>query len=222
MTPNRPIRLAHRGDWRHAPENSVAAFVAAMRVPGCDGNEFDVRLAADGVPVVIHDATLARVHGIARWVAELTATELRTHGIPTLVEVLTAVPPPTFLDVELKEDIGRSVVPLIEAARATPPVDTVISSFGPATIAQVRALRPSWPCWLNSETLGPGAIGLARELGCRAVAAEWHAIDARTVARARSAGLDVVAWTVRRSTTVTRLDRLGVVAVCVDGPALGR
>ena len=57
------LRLAHRGDWRRAPENTIAAFLAALDVPGCDGLEFDVRAAADGVPVVIHDDTLARVQG---------------------------------------------------------------------------------------------------------------------------------------------------------------
>lgn len=219
--PGRPLSLAHRGDWRHAPENSLAALVAATTVEGCDGIELDVRLAGDGVPVVIHDATLARVQGVSRRVSELTTTELRVHGIPTLADVLAAIPPPAFLDIELKEDIGRPVIPVLEAARGPSPREAVISSFGPATIATVRSLHPSWPCWLNSTSLGPGATGLARELGCRAVAAEWHAIDARSVARARDADLQVVAWTVRGRRTFDRLARLGVVAICVEGPALG-
>ena len=52
MTTGRPLRLAHRGDWRVAPENTLDAFLAAMRIPGCDGVELDVRLSRDGVPVV--------------------------------------------------------------------------------------------------------------------------------------------------------------------------
>jgi len=216
---DRPVRLAHRGDWRRAPENSLAAIRTAAD-DDRDGIEFDVRLAADGVPVVIHDATLVRVQQVRQRVVDLTALELWAHGVPALADVLAVAPTPIFLDVELKEDVGRAVVPVIEAARGPSPLDLVISSFGPATIVTVRSLRPSWTCWLNSETIGPGAIGLARELGCRAVAVEWHAIDKGAMDRARDAGLDVVAWTVRRSGTVARLGRLGVAAVCVEGSAL--
>ncbi len=220
MTARGPLRLAHRGDWRLAPENSLAAVAAALRAPACDGIEFDVRASRDGIPVVVHDPSLARVQGMPDRVADLGVEELRRHGIPTLAEVLAAAPLPAFLEVELKEDIGRSAVALIEAARGDPPIDAVVSSFGPATIATVRSLRPAWPCWLNSKTLGPGTIGLARELGCTAVAVEWHAIDARSVARTRDAGLEVVAWTLRRPSTITRLAQLGVIAMCIDGPAL--
>ena len=58
MSSGTPLRLAHRGDWRAAPENSLQALVAATRIPGCDGVEFDVRLSRDGVPVLLHDETL--------------------------------------------------------------------------------------------------------------------------------------------------------------------
>jgi glycerophosphoryl diester phosphodiesterase len=63
----RTLRLAHRGDHRHEPENTIAAFVAALAVSGCDGLEVDVRLSRDGVPVVIHDESLARVQVARTW-----------------------------------------------------------------------------------------------------------------------------------------------------------
>jgi len=59
----------------HAPENTVAAFRMAIDT-GCDGVEFDVRLAADGVPVVIHDSSLKGTGGIDRKVSRMTAVEL--------------------------------------------------------------------------------------------------------------------------------------------------
>jgi glycerophosphoryl diester phosphodiesterase len=49
---------------------------------------------------------------------------------------------------------------------------------------------------------------------------EWPSIDAAAMTRARSAGLEVAAWTVRRRATAARLERLGVVALCVEGAAL--
>jgi len=75
-----PLRLAHRGDWRGAPENSLQALVAATRIPGCDGVEFDVRLSRDGVPVLLHDETLRRVQRRAERVDALDAATLAEAG----------------------------------------------------------------------------------------------------------------------------------------------
>src|SRR5262245_20012933 len=72
-----PLIIAHRGDSIHAPENTLAAIRAAVEA-GADGVEFDVRLAKDGVPVVIHDASLKRVAGVDLKVADLTSAELGT------------------------------------------------------------------------------------------------------------------------------------------------
>ncbi|MEO8230228.1 MAG: glycerophosphodiester phosphodiesterase family protein, partial [Chloroflexota bacterium] len=109
------LRLAHRGDHRHAAENSLAALLAAMDVPGCDGVEFDVRASGDGTPVLIHDATLKRIHHRPEAVGQLTADELESLGIPRLADVLDALPRRAFVDVELKEPFGR---PLIEVLAA--------------------------------------------------------------------------------------------------------
>jgi glycerophosphoryl diester phosphodiesterase len=63
-------------------------------------------------------------------------------------------------------------------------------------------------------------IRTAVGLGCHAVSLEFHAIDPASFEAARSAGLDVAAWTVRRRDTYGRLERLGVVAACVEAAAL--
>jgi glycerophosphoryl diester phosphodiesterase len=79
------LRLAHRGDHARAPENTLAAFAAALARPDCDGLEFDVRASADGVAVVVHDATLARVQGRPEAAADLSAAALRLLGVPVLL-----------------------------------------------------------------------------------------------------------------------------------------
>jgi glycerophosphoryl diester phosphodiesterase len=71
-----PLILGHRGASALAPENTLSAFSRAVS-EGADGIEFDVRLSRDGVPVVIHDATLKRTGLIDRCVSELTAAELQ-------------------------------------------------------------------------------------------------------------------------------------------------
>ena len=219
--PGRALRLAHRGDWRRAPENSLAALVGAMAVAGIDGVEFDVRSSADGVPVVIHDETLTRVQGRADRVDRLSARDLATFGVPALADVLAALPLDAFLDVELKGDPGvEAVVAVLEAARGPTPERAVVSSFEPATLEQVGILRPDWPRWLNADDLEAPTIALAVSLGCAAIAAEWPAISTTSTVRVQAAGLALAGWTVRDPAELERLDALGVVAVCVEGPAL--
>lgn len=217
---SRTLRLAHRGDWRRAPENTLAAFRAALAVPGCDGLEFDVRASRDGVAVCYHDDTLLRVHGIDRRVDALDADELEEIGVPTLAAVLAAVPRRAFLDVELKGDPGRGAVEALAAGRGPGIARTVVSSFEPETLERVAALAPGWPLWLNADDAGPATVARAVGLGCRGISVEWHGLDRAAVARARAAGLEIAAWTVRRRATFDRLERLGVAAVCVEAGAL--
>lgn len=214
------LRLAHRGDWRRAPENSLPALLAALAVPGCDGLEFDVRVAADGVPVLAHDSTLERVHGVRSRVDSLTSDELAGFGIPTLEAVLEAVPRAAFLDVELKGDPGRAAVDVLTAGRGPGLERAVVSSFEVATLERVGRLAPGWPRWLNAEDLTDGTIATAVRLECRGISAEWRAIDARSVTSVRAAGLELAAFTVRRRPTYRRLEALGVVAICAEGAAL--
>jgi glycerophosphoryl diester phosphodiesterase len=215
-----PLRLAHRGDWRHGPENSLAAFRAALALPTCDGLEFDVRHSRDAIPVILHDETLARVQGRNVRADRLSAFELAELGVPTLEAVLALVPAAAFLDVELKEDVGQPVVDVLAAARGASLSDAVVSSFEHSALKTIGRLAPAWPRWLNAVVLGADSIALALDLGCAGVSAEWHSIDERAMDAARAADLAVAAWTVRRRATAHRLGRLGVVAICVEGAAL--
>jgi glycerophosphoryl diester phosphodiesterase len=215
-----PLRLAHRGDWRRAPENTLPALLAAVAIPGCDGVEFDVQRSADGVPILLHDDTLLRVQGRSERADQLTARQLEDLGVPALADVLAALPRRAFLDVELKGDPGPAVVEVLAAGRGPALNRAVVSSFEPHALERVAGMAPTWPRWLNSEDLSVTTVATAVELECVAIAAEWHAIDAASAARVSAAGLGLVAWTVRRRATFDRLARLGILAACVEGAAL--
>jgi glycerophosphoryl diester phosphodiesterase len=75
-----PLIIGHRGDSTHAPENTLTALRLAVE-KGADGVEFDVQLAEDGVPVVIHDATLDRTGGLSASVAGLSSKQLGEIGV---------------------------------------------------------------------------------------------------------------------------------------------
>ena len=83
---SRPLIIGHRGASAVAPENTIAAFEAAIEA-GADGIEFDVRLARDGVPVVIHDETLYRTHRVRHRVADSSVNQLNTFEVPSLAQV---------------------------------------------------------------------------------------------------------------------------------------
>jgi glycerophosphoryl diester phosphodiesterase len=70
-----PLIIGHRGAAALAPENTLVAFQRAL-TDGAAGVELDVRLARDGIPVVIHDASLQRTGLREGIVAKLTSREL--------------------------------------------------------------------------------------------------------------------------------------------------
>jgi glycerophosphoryl diester phosphodiesterase len=201
-------------------------MLAALEVPGCDGLEFDLRNSADRVPVLLHDADLARVQKVPVACATLTAAELAGHGIPTFKDVLDAVDCDVFLDVELKERVDAAV-DLLELERGRVGDDgapelrsAVLSSFEPGILSWLVEIRPSWPRWLNAYDLAPNTLEVAKELGCEAISVEWHAIDAESVGRAREGGLGVAAWTLRDAADYERLASLGLRAICAGASAL--
>ena len=80
--------LAHRGFHRSHPENTLAAFEAAVKLK-LDGVETDVRLSGDGLPVLIHDRVLHKDKPVAE-LARREAEALLGHDVPTLDEALDA------------------------------------------------------------------------------------------------------------------------------------
>lgn len=220
----RALRIAHRGDWRTASENTITAFEAALALRSCDGLEFDVRLSRDRTPVVIHDDTLDRVQGISGQVADLDAAQLAALRVPTLASVLAFVAerrPDAFLDVELKgADHGRRTADTLREACGDSPATTVVSSFEPETLDTMRAWLPRWSRWLNAADGSPATLELARHLGCAGVSLQWSAIREETIRGAGEVGLLVAAWTVRDEATAAALDALGVGVLCVEAEAL--
>lgn len=72
---SKPLIIGHRGASSLVPENTIAAFRRAIE-DGADGIEMDVRLAADGVPVVFHDSKLKRTAGLPGSISEMTSHQL--------------------------------------------------------------------------------------------------------------------------------------------------
>lgn len=163
-----PLIIGHRGASARAPENTHAAFERAFD-DGADGIEFDVRLARDGVPVCIHDATLRRTALREGVVEELDSAELSSldagtwfnrrdpasaredfarERVPTLAAVFERFGERArVLYVEMKCDapalgppLARAVVGLTRAHGLATRV--VVKSFAHALVAEAKRLAP--------------------------------------------------------------------------------
>ena len=164
---NFPLIIGHRGASSNAPENTLAALQMAIDA-GADGIEFDVQLAKDGVPVVIHDGTLRRTGLRSESIAELTSAQLgridvgswfnakypkraraefSRETVPTLAQVLELCRDfDGLIYIELKVNV-RDHVPLAAAVcdviRDSPLVSQVIvKSFKLGAISEVRDRLP--------------------------------------------------------------------------------
>ena len=213
----RPLLLAHRGDHRAAPENSLEAFRAAVHA-GLDGVELDVRASRDGEAVVLHDETLARVQGVPARASALRAVALGELGVPRLADVFETVPDELLVDVELKEPVVEATVDAIRRSRGSVARNVVLSSFDESILGHVAEIAPSWPRWLISTDRG--ALRTALLLGCTGLALQWQAIDRDLVDQARAAGLRVIAWTIRDLPSLALMRAYAVDAVCVEGDAI--
>jgi glycerophosphoryl diester phosphodiesterase len=162
-----PLIIGHRGASAHAPENTLAAFQMAIDA-GSDGIEFDVQLAKDGVPVVIHDPTLLRTALRTGAVADLTSAELsqvgvgswfnikfpdradptfETKTVPTLTQVLDLLNGfHGLVYVELKcgeNDFVPLAAAVCEIIRNSPLLPQIIvKSFHLAAVPEVRRCLP--------------------------------------------------------------------------------
>lgn len=223
-----PRVIGHRGACAHAPENTLASFVQAAAL-GCTLVEFDVRLTADGIPIVFHDDTLNRRTDGRGPVGACTLDQLRGldagagERIPTLAQVLECCAGHGLgVNMEIKPDRGAGITTAtaaVQVARAVwrgPP--PLVSSFDRAALAVARDLAPDWPRALLVERVPADTVEQARRLGCVAVAAHHRALPRATVAALNAAGLAVLAYTVNRRGRARRLWERGVAAVFCDAP----
>ncbi|MFN8632036.1 MAG: glycerophosphodiester phosphodiesterase [Chloroflexota bacterium] len=208
--------------WRFGPENSLEAFAAAMRVPACDGVEFDVRLSRDGVPVILHDQDArARAGSAGPGGRAHRGGPRRLRHPAALQAVLDLLGPEPHLDVELKgDDHDEATASLLRRARGDHGERAVVSSFNPPSILAMARLLPGWTRWFGTLDMRPAVLEQAVELRCHGIATDYKFITPSSLRRAQALGLEVAAWTIRRRPTVARLDRLGVVAQCVEAKAL--
>jgi len=240
---NLPLIIGHRGASREAPENTLESFCLAWKL-GADGIEADFRLTADGQIVCMHDETTARTTGVDLRTADTTLKELRQLDaglwkgaawsgviIPTLTEVLAAIPYHTWLFIEIKSgpEIIAPLERVLQASGLTPERIRLLS-FSAPLIEELKQRLPGWrACWLcdyrrslwknlwrpsREEVLDTllrtGADGLA--------SANRAFLDRDFVEMLKRLGREIHVWTVDRLPAAQQLCDLGVDSIMTNRP----
>jgi glycerophosphoryl diester phosphodiesterase len=207
--------LAHRGANRVARENTVAAFRAAAEM-GADGVEFDVRVTADGVLVVHHDAAVAGLGPVA----ELQAASL-PDWVPTLAEALAASEGFELVNVEVKPPGAAPARAVAEALLARPQRPRLlVSSFDLATVDAHRQAAPTLDTgWLTVQLTSPAeAVATVVDRGHVALHAHHLLVTDELITVAHQRGAQVVTWTVDDPVRAAALGAMGVDVVITNVP----
>lgn len=231
-------RIAHRGYSMVAPENTLVAFRQAIAC-GVDAIEFDVRLTADGVPVLLHDETVNRTTNGSGAVRALMLDEIQAldagaktaprfagERIPTLREALAMLRGTVTLCIELKA--ASTPEPTIALLREMGMLEhAIFFSFDTGLLQETAALAPSAArlllgAWepLGDKTAFKAWVGTAKRLGASYLGIDESVLQARHVEEIQMSGLGVIAWTVNTAERMRMLAAWGVNGIISDDAGL--
>jgi glycerophosphoryl diester phosphodiesterase len=226
---NSVLNIAHRGASGHYPENTLAAFAAAIEI-GVAMCELDVHLTRDGVAAVIHDATVDRTTDAKGAIAAMTFAELQRadagirfgrqfagQRIPTLEEVFRLTAGRCGLNIELK-GVGAeaTVCELISAHDAV--ATALVSSFDWAMLARVREIDSRIRLGLLAKNRPQHLLDTASAMHAYAVNPNIDMIDDGLCAAAHARGLKLYAWTCDDPRQMRRLMADGADGIMTNYP----
>lgn len=234
--------VAHRGASHDAPENTLPSVRLGFG-QGADAVEVDVFATADGRIVAIHDTDTQRVAGRKLDVAKSTLADLRELDvgswkgerwvgtvIPTLEEVLEAVPEGRRLFVEVK--CAKSALPNLEQVieRSGKRERVVLISFSLPLIEHAKRMMRDLPAyWVYGFSLRErarwgnptmhGLIRKAEKAGLDGLDLDGEGPISRAFAdKLRAKGMDLYVWTVNDPKRAKELLAMGVTGITTDRP----
>jgi glycerophosphoryl diester phosphodiesterase len=238
-----PRWVAHRGAGKLAPENTLASFRLGAAY-GYRMFECDVKLSADEVPFLMHDATLSRTTDVAQRLGSGASAEGGDHTwsalaqldaggwhsrayagetLPTLTNIAHyCLANGLLLNIEIKPTPGlerrTGEVVAQHAAQlwAGAEVPPLLTSFEPEALAGARDTRPELPRGLLLDTLWTGWLETALALDCVAIVCNHALWDLPSVREAKSAGFRTLSYTVNDEWAAQRLLDLGTDAIITD------
>lgn len=227
-----PRIVAHRGGGALAPENTLGAIRLGASM-GFKGVEFDVMLAGDGTPVLIHDETVERTtngHGAVPNMsyAQLSALKIANNEkIPSFEEAAGLCRElGLWANVELKPAKGHERVTGEAVARMTrahwrgAPLMPLLSSFSVEALAGARSVAPELPRGYLVDGIPRDWRDAMRRLGCISLHCNHKSLTAELAGEIHAEGYAVLLWTVNQPDIARRMLADG--ADCLVTDALDR
>ncbi len=235
-SPGRALVIAHRGDSRQAPENTLAAFRAALAA-GADMIELDARASADGTLWCLHDATLDRTTNARALldrtpvrIGEISSQQIEIldaggwfdpdfagQRVPTLSSALDLIQSGSVALIERKSGDAGAYIRLLREKDLTGKV--VVQSFDWAFLEQVHALEPLQPlAALGDKDPSPDRLEALQGTGARIVAWEYQHLTPDVISRLHQRGYAVWAWTPDREADWQRLIAWGIDGIITNRP----
>lgn len=237
MSEYSPLIIAHRGESRDAPENTLAAINLAW-ARGARAVEIDVMRTADDRMVVFHDNTTERICKAPGSVRDRSYSALRRldagrwknskwtgERIPLLAETLKTMPARCRLFIEVKDSV--ECVPRLQGVirrACVRPEQLLVMSFDTAVVQAVASALPRCKtalvvgaqCWKK-----PGGVlrfcRLGRSIGCDALDFEVDPkLNRKVVETVHREGMRLYCWTVNRLPTARRLAAAGIDGITTD------
>ena len=220
--------IAHRGSSACHPENSWAAFEAAVK-ERADAIECDVQSTRDRTLIVRHDLAIGHQRVVDMTLAEI---EARAPGTVVLAELLSfATRSAIDLLVEIKDpDAADAVARMIAASGRRERI--VVGSFHGPALAIVKATSPGvrTSFMMGSVVAAEQLVGLAAALRVDGVHLCWETraarphrlLDHATIKRLRRAGLAITLWHEEREDELLAMVALEPDAICTNTPAVLR
>ncbi|ELP69599.1 glycerophosphodiester phosphodiesterase [Streptomyces turgidiscabies] len=210
--------VAHRGDPYRARENTIDSLRSALD-RGADAVEIDVRLTRDGVPVLLHDATLKRLWERDRPLAALSAAEVRgltEGGVPTLAETLAVTEGSrVMIDLPGSPDV-RAVRRVVDVVRECAAGERVYYCADAPAMLAVRAADPSAEIALTWKTLAPPRPALLAAIRPRWLNYRFTLVDRQLTARVHRGGHLLSVWTPDTRRSMRRLLDAGVDSITTN------
>ncbi|SES01622.1 glycerophosphodiester phosphodiesterase [Psychrobacillus sp. OK032] len=226
---------AHRGCSGTFPENTIAAFKAAARLP-IHGVEFDVHMTKDGELVVIHDESINRTSNGSGFIKDMTLKEIQNYDfgiwfsnnfkgekVPTLREVLYVFKDTHHhINIELKSDVfpyvgmEQKVLEMLKQYRLEDRV--VISSFNHEMIQNVKKQAPHIETAILFMEVMVAPHEYAQIVGADALHAFFPTALRKMGKEVIASGKQLRVFTVNEETYADMLHAVGVHAIFTDYP----
>ena len=223
------LRIGHRGSKGYIAENTLESINHAILL-GVDGIEIDIFKCLSGELVLSHENNLKRLTGRSGQLEKLTLDELKKflvvgkYKIPTLIDVLTRIENPLFVNIELKgfntAQATSKIIADISTSTSWSLENFIVSSFNWNELELFRSIDKNTPVGVlvNKSMSVNEAIEFGKKINAQAIHPNFKILDDKAVKKIKNNGFKIYSWTVNNRDDINLMKKLKVDGIISDFP----